>query len=64
MRQRGVCPGATVTPNVAELSSRIVNELTQSGIPQSILENVRNAVTRAVGSVLNGGATTSETIVR
>ena len=61
---QGECKQPTPTPNIAAISSMIVNQLNASGVPAAILEQVRNTVTSVLGGVLNGGAGTSQTIIK
>jgi len=68
LRKQGLCvqatstptPKPTATPNV----SNILNQVSQSGIPSSMLEFVRNAVSSLLSNILSGGAAISETVVR
>jgi len=61
---QGECKQPTPTPNIAAISSMIVNQLNASGVPAAILEQVRNTVTSVLGGVFGSNATINETIIR
>lgn len=58
---QGECTKPTPTPNIAAISSTIVNQLNASGVPAAILEQVRNTVTSVLGGVFGPNGTVGET---
>ncbi len=66
LKNSGVCATPTTTPSPTATpvpnSAAILNSLSQSGIPTSILDSVRNLVSSILSSLLSG-QTTVETVI-